>query len=177
MSVESIPISGELIRFKATNITGGADVLDLEIPTVPFTGTAQFIEANTEGTTAFRVDHTGDIYTKGELHGENSGDADMKALAYGYVDSSFTGNFYDVLSSDGFTVTNPATGVFYISITGNTDNDMIPIVTVRYHAPRIATIDYDSTNVPDGFMVRVFDLSGNLSDTPFTFVVYKKWLL
>ncbi len=107
----------------------------------------------------------------GELQGSVSGDADMKAYVYGYV--NYEGNITASASSDGYTVAKTATGTYRITFsdTSFASNQYIAtIVVVDNSSPEIATIDQNSGN----FDIHIWNISGTHVNSDFTFVVYKK---
>ena len=117
---------------------------------------------------------TGDVELKGELNTAASGDADMKAYVYGSIVSA---SIYSFGSSSGFSMEHIDTGIYRITFTVPISTNYLVMATIvnspnvpAPHAPRL--INY----VPDfgEFTVYINDLSGNLSNSDFSFVVYKK---
>jgi hypothetical protein len=147
-------------------------VLDLEMEE-PSSGTAQFIECNTNNVAnVFTVDHNGDINTKGELHGKDTGKSDMKAYIYGSVDRD--GDVVPTASSGGFTVTHTdssTNGTYRINFThapGNTN--YIVIATFKDDDYGfIYTKQYNNY-----FFIKTRLTSGTYHEKAFEFVVYKK---
>ena len=192
LGVGDMPTSSELVRFKLNNPSWGQDVLDLEMNQAPSSGTAQFIECNLGSSTKFSVNHdgsvvaagnissigdmsaqnisaSGDISVGGEIHGSDSGNADMKAYIYGDVLS--IGSILSSSSSDGFSVSHPGTGHYVITFDNNPSGNYIVVVTKSHTtSPRMLTV-FQHT---DNFDVYVYDTGGNAVDGGFNFVVFKK---
>ncbi len=100
----------------------------------------------------------------------DSGDADMKAYVYGSINSS--GTKVVNASSDGFTVQKVSTGLYKITFDNSPGsyNNYIVVASRRFgHAGFISTDKYNTY-----FDIKVYDISGNLTDDYFDFVVYKK---
>ncbi len=115
----------------------------------------------------------GDVMVTRKLKAEDSGDADMKAYVYGLV--YYNGNIDGNRSSDGFSVSKTGTGTYEVTLSNYTGQNYIVSATSELGGagtPVIATTDYSSTG--GHFIIRIFDLSGNLIDNSFHFVVYKK---
>ncbi len=171
LGVGDSPNSSETVRFKQSNPSSGDDVLDLEMNAAPSSGTAQFIECNLGSNFGvFRVDHNGDITTKGELHGIDSGSADMKAYIYGYFDSN--GNIKTNASSAGFTVSRTSTGHYVVTFTNSPGSyDKYIVVATAQGSYNNIGIDQGNNN----FTIFVRDVSANdYADTSVRFVVFKK---
>ena len=125
-----------------------------------------------DGTGNYAGQFNGNVEVMKKLVAPNSGDADMKAYAYGFVNPS--GNPIANRSSLGFTVTKTGTGKYKITLTGVTSNHYIVNVTPEYDGtPIISNTDY-ITNPGNQFEVLIFNLSGNYVNRAFHFVVYKK---
>jgi len=111
------------------------------------------------------------IKINGELHGQDSGDADMKAYIYGNVTS--TGSIgTSTASSDGFTVTSPSEGVYHITFVnspGVAGNYMV-IATMNYGYYGFITVQNHDTY----FEVKTYKTNGIAGNKNFNFVVYKK---
>jgi len=112
------------------------------------------------------------ITINGKLRGQDSGDADMKAYIYGSI--SVSGSLIANASSGGFSVSKTATGIYEIifdqampstnAYTISTSigwGSGIGFIRVRNYSTTVARV---YTYAPNG----------NLSDKPFSFVVYKK---
>jgi len=118
---------------------------------------------------------TGDIEIKGELQASISGDADMKAYVYGTI--SITGSILSSSSSSGFTVRQDGTGRYSIYFTDPMITGYVVMATVinspsgvELYAPMFIN------HVPrvGNFSVYIANPSGIMSDSYFSFVVYKK---
>ncbi len=173
LGVGDMPNTSEIVRFRVAAPTSSNDVLDLEFGAAPSSGVAQFIECNLGGSgggTMFKVDHNGDIYTRGELHTSITGDADMKPYIYGAVNSD--GTVVNTASTGGFTVTHNSTGVYQIQFSDNTINSDDYIVLVTNSG------SYINSAVSRGngsFTVFTRDTStDSYSSTSFQFIVFKK---
>jgi len=59
--------SSELVDFTVDSPVQNDDIINLKFGAAPTSGNAQFIEANLGGTTTFKVNHTGAIYTTGGI--------------------------------------------------------------------------------------------------------------
>jgi len=175
LGVGEMPTQYETVRFKRSNPNSLDDVLDLEMNAAPSSGTAQFIECNVGSNHGvFKVDHNGDITTKGELHGNDSGDADMKAYIYGYIHGS-GGNIIPDASSGGFTLSKLAVGHYRVTFNNSPGgyNKYITVATVEgsTNAQRIINV-FQHTDYVD-FYIKDYS-TNNLVDSYFTFVVFKK---
>jgi hypothetical protein len=120
------------------------------------------------GTTApaQRLDVEGSIRVSGEVNNE-SGSANLLPICYGSVASAGT-----ISSGTGnFTVTKVGTGVYDISITGETFifSGYITSVTPIASSERSST----ASSLNGALRVRIFDGTGAAIDTPFHFIVYK----
>ncbi len=183
------PAGAELAEFKMLNTVSGNDILQLTMD-APSSGTAQFIEGYTSGLgTVFQINHNGDIITDGsisldgnvsldgdiniggKIKNTTSGNTDLKAYVYGYITSS--GAIDTSKSSNGFTVTKTATGIYKITLTGlSSSDDYIAIVSPRW---RSGTFVVGTVDVHSGyFYVDIYNSTGNHVDNSFYFVVYKK---
>ncbi len=114
----------------------------------------------------------GDVKMTKRLKAAISGEADMKAYVYGFVSSS--GSISTDRSSDGFTITKTGTGVYKVTISAVSGDDYIVSATTEYDGtPILTNVDYLSSSGNE-FNVLMFNLSGNLVNRAFHFVVYKK---
>jgi len=109
------------------------------------------------------------IKINGELHGKDSGDADMKAYIYGSITSG--GQKYS-RSSSGFTVTKLSTGKYKITFTNSpgSSQSYTVVASMNYGFLGFITVVNHSTY----FEVRTYNTSAGVSDESFNFVVYKK---
>ncbi len=107
-----------------------------------------------------------------KLLGVDSGTADMKAYVYGKVTSS--GTLVTEGSSGGFTVARTGDGVYEITFdTAMSDTDAYTIVATMGWGSGIGFIrarNYSTTVA----RVYTYNTSGDASNKPFSFVVYKK---
>ncbi len=174
LGVGDYPTNSELVRFKYNTPISGQDVLDLEIGTAPSSGTAQFIECNLSNSTMFKVDHNGDIYTKGELHHNDTGDANMMPIAYGFISNDGTIK----TGSGNFTVDKTAAGVYKITLNTYTDmnqSNTVIIATAGYNSSQVYVRAYVlPTGNNDHVFVKTENSSGTQVDKAFNFVIYKK---
>jgi hypothetical protein len=110
----------------------------------------------------------GDVYVSKKLKGDDSGDADMKAYIYGYVNSS--GNILTDGSSSGFSVTRVATGKYKITFTDSPGSYDKYIAIASVHSFAFVYV----TQSANYFHVYIRNSSGSYVNAAFTFVVYKK---
>ncbi len=164
-----------LVRFKATGINSGSEILELNLP-ASAPADAQFIEMYKGGIVwTVYADGTqemdGDLNIQGEVHGSDSGDADMKAYIYGSVLAA--GNPVSGSSSDGFTVSKQGTGHYRITFdtSPGSSSRYIVVATKSYNTAPFFTTVLQYTNY---FDVYIFDASGNAVDGGFNFIVFKK---
>jgi len=115
-----------------------------------------------------------DVKISGKLKGNDSGDADMKAYVYGYIDSS--GSNVSILtnaSSDGWSVSRISTGKYKVQFTNSPGNfDKYTVIATAYDnaSPQICTIQ----PAADYFYIYIWDKDGNAVDSDVYFVVFKK---
>jgi len=167
LGVGEMPTQFETVRFKRSNPNDGEDVLDLEINAAPSSGRAQFIECNLGSNHGvFTVDHNGDIYTKGELHGNDSGTADMKAYAYG---EWFMGSSRH--TTPNVTITHLGTGRYKVTF-GNSPGGTDKYIVVGNTYAMEGYVKFGKSS--GYFNVNVYNSSGTHVDGNFTFVVFKK---
>jgi hypothetical protein len=111
------------------------------------------------------------VTINGELHGADSGNADMKAYIYGTI--SPTGNISSTgASSDGFTVVRAGTGVYNVTFNQSpgSANNYIVVASMNYgFLGFISVVNYNTY-----FEVRTYNTSAAVSNESFNFVVYKK---
>jgi hypothetical protein len=111
----------------------------------------------------------GDAKVTGKLKSEDSGDADMKAYAYGLISAGaikITSG-----SSDGFTVSQPTSGYYDITFDNYLGSGSNYIVLVTLEDLGRIWVTNKSAN---GFQVRIKNVTGGFSNKQFQFVVYKK---
>ena len=122
-------------------------------------------------------DVTGDVTgnlsgnVNGRITATHSGNSDMKAYIYGSLYA--TGAFKAGPSSDGFTSSKVTTGHYRITFDTNLGSEeayMLIASASNTPSPQIITYHQSSGY----FDVYVWGLSGNLVDSVFNFVVYKK---
>jgi len=109
----------------------------------------------------------------GELHAPSSGDADMKAYAYGFVNASGT----IVGGSDNFTVNRSFTGIYEITLTGVTglsDADCFVIATPSINADNAAIRAYVDNGNHKIYVKTMGDTGATQVNKSFQFVVFKK---
>ncbi len=120
----------------------------------------------------------GDVEISQKLKAPTSGDADMKAYVYGFV--GYDGTNYSDRSSSGYSISKVGTGIYKITLTSLSTDDYHYVVSVTSEiggggVPVFAATDYVGTSGHQNeFYVKTYDLSGNLVDNSFHFVVYKK---
>ena len=113
----------------------------------------------------------GDVKVTKELHGDDSGDADMKAYIYGIVEGT-DGSIKTNASSDGFTVVRNSMGdhtITFLNSPGGSDKYMV-MVEVETGNTRSA---YVESKGADSFQIKVKNGAYD-SNYDFKFIVYKK---
>ena len=112
---------------------------------------------------------SGDIEAKSKVTALDSGDADMKAYVYGFVNSTATVVLGS--SSDGFTVSKTSTGVYKINFIDTSINQNYMVVAnTNSSSPKFTSV----VKGLDEFDIHVWDTNGNHTDHAFQFVVYRK---
>ncbi|NPA45883.1 MAG: hypothetical protein GXO24_01570, partial [Chlorobi bacterium] len=104
--------------------------------------------------------------------GTDSGQADMRAYAYGLV--YYNGSVDTGRSSEGFTVIKTGTGVYEITLSNYQSQNYVVSVTAEIGGagtPVFAATDY--TQSAGTFLVRIYNLSGQTVDNSFHFVVFR----
>ncbi len=114
------------------------------------------------------------LQVKGKLKGDDSGDADMKAYIYGYVDVENTNvSILTNASSDGWSVSRISTGKYKVQFTNSPGGyDKYTVIASAYDStsPQICTI----APATSYFYIYIWDKNGNAVDSDVYFVVYKK---
>lgn len=157
----------QLIDFKVDTLNSANDILNL------YTGSAsaddaQFIEANKGAITNFRVDVDGSVSRNTSGLGN-----DLLPIAYGYVNAS--GTLIKGSSNIG-TITNPTTGEYLISITGETINTSNIIVFGNTIGNSRHIVSFENSLPLGNLRVFIRDVSVNPSvydNGGFSFIVYK----
>ena len=113
----------------------------------------------------------GDLEITQKVTAPNSGDADMKAYIYGNINDA--GGIRSAGSSDGFSISKTATGIYEMTFanTGNT-YAYTAIASIAYGNGLgfIRTYNVSATKL----IIYTYDKNGNSADKSFTFVMYKK---
>ncbi len=114
----------------------------------------------------------GNLNVVEKLTAPDSGDADMKAYIYGGITNvSANSAAIKLSSSSGFTINKTGVGKCEIHFTDTTVSSYTVVVSASY-MPRIFSV---SKHTGGGyFEIKSYDLSGNLADVSFDFVVFKK---
>ena len=111
----------------------------------------------------------GNVMVTKKLKGPVSGDNDMKAYIYGHIRNNGTIQ----AGSDGFTVSHNNTGIYRILFS---DQNLGPseyvVVATSYASSNPEVVTFVPGN--GYFDIYVWNLSGNLQNSNFSFVVYKK---
>jgi len=117
-----------------------------------------------------KLDVDGDIKTSGEVHGADTGNANMLPIAYGRVEADGT-----ITSGTGnFVVNRNIEGNYLIVITGQTNNSEWVIVANSLSGlPRVMSIGY-FPGAERTFSVVSWGLDSARADTRFSFIVYKR---
>jgi len=112
----------------------------------------------------------GDVYVSKKLLGNHSGSADMKAYIYGYILSAGT-KLLDA-SSDGFTCTRTAIGVYRVAFNNppSSSSKYIVLATATNSQPITCTIVKGRSY----FKIYVWNKIGKAATSSIQFVVYKK---
>ena len=139
-------------------------------------GTHYGIYAQVEKAGSYAGYFVGDLYTSqdivvtGEVHGNQSGDADMKSYIYGTI--SVSGSIGTSTSSDGFTVSKIATGQYRVNfdVDPGSSVNYLAVATPIGTSPALITL---ARNI-SYFDVFIWNTSGAATDNSFSFVVYKK---
>ena len=124
---------------------------------------------NYNSATAMKFHGSASVEVMGKLRAPSSGDADMKAYAYGYVSS--TGSI--VGGTGNFTVTKTATGVYEITLTGVTSLSPTDIFVIATPSADAMSTYIRTYILGNKINVKTMVGSSN-SNEGFTFVVYKK---
>ncbi len=129
------------------------------------------IFSDAEGETNFAGFFKGNVKVTNKIMAPTSGSADLKPYIYGSLKDT-DGSYYPTESTGGFTSTRESQGVYRITFNNyNSDKNYLVIASaLRVGSPVILTYE---KNV-GFFRVRAWNLSGNLTDTYFNFVVYKR---
>ena len=120
------------------------------------------------------------VYKNGntELHNKLtapiSGNADMKAYIYGYLNGESGSLSVDTnKSSSGFSVTKVTTGKYRVTFAESGISDyVVSANAVATANPRFVTFVINTGG--NNFDIYLWDLSGNLIDSDVSFIVYKK---
>ena len=113
----------------------------------------------------------GDVYASKKLKAPASGDADMKAYIYGSITAS--GSLRSSASSSGFTIMEESTGVYKITFNDNSiQGTQYLVIATKSDTPYARFVSVQSAT--GLFRVYIRNLSGDLVDGGFHFVVYKK---
>lgn len=161
----------ELVEIESEHPASTVDLLQLNFANAPTSGDSQFIEADLGSQTVFRVNHNGDIQTRGEYHTFSTGFANMVPIAYAYIHSD--GSI--AASSGNVSVTKESAGVYKINITGVNDlsyNNTIVLATPGANAITVfirAYVDLTSHSV----YVKTQESDGSQADKNFHVVIFK----
>ena len=110
---------------------------------------------------------SGDINVTGKVNRTSTGAANMVPICYGMV---FLGS--PSSGSGNFTVNNSASGVFNITIAGETYNYTTYTATVNAcTSTPLTAVTFSSAG---NLVIRIFDINGNPVNSAFSFVVYKQ---
>ncbi|GEM_PF-5626111 len=119
------------------------------------------LEVKTTGDVAM----SNDLKVAGEVHSENTGNANMIPIAYGTIKED--GTIYK--SSGNISVSKTATGTYHITITGES--------YIFYNYITTATLTNNgfitTGSVSGKLIIKTSDTSGNPKNMVFSFVVYK----
>lgn len=126
--------------------------------------------SNNNRSNAFVVNKNGNAIISGEVQRPSTGSANLVPICYGSISSAAGING----GTGNFSVNNSATGVYEITITGETYTNtgyMTIVTAIGGAAFRVATTGAQSGNL----VIRIFDVNGALTSNTaaFSFVVYK----
>jgi hypothetical protein len=159
------------IRLEAFNSTNSGNIFynnDFNFRNNTPGGDFYFI--NSDGSSALSVSSSGTATVAGELNRITTGAANLVPVVYGSIAAAGTIN----TGTGNFTVTNSATGVYNIAVTGITYTTVSSVTNVTPVAgngvPRVATTSVSASNE---LLVRVYDLAGNLVNNAFHFTMYR----
>jgi hypothetical protein len=121
------------------------------------------------GTTAptERLDIVGNLKVSGEVNRPSTGATNLLPIAFGSISSTGVINS----GSNNFTVTRTAAGSYNIDIANQSFGfSTYSTVITPVGGPLVAGVDSASGNL----LVRLYNLSGTLTDGTFSFVIYKQ---
>jgi hypothetical protein len=164
-------INDRHIRLEAFNSTNSGNIFyNNDFNFRNNTAGGDFYFVNSDGTGVFAVTSSGTVGFTGELTRTATGAANLVPVVYGSVAAAGTIN----TGTGNFTVTNTATGVYTIAVTGITYTTISAITNVTPVAGngvlRFATTSSSGANE---LVVRTYDLAGNLVNNAFHFTMYR----
>jgi len=124
-----------------------------------------------------------------EIHGTDSGDADMKAFLYGSFSTTSNVTIYPNESSAGFTVSYMGTGKYRVYLPNGVDEKYLNIIcspiqaSESAHVPSILLVKYPTWGTDGYFEIHQYNLSGQLTNNGdcsgsicprINFIAYKK---
>ncbi len=121
------------------------------------------------GTTAptERLEIVGNLKVSGEVNHPSTGATNLLPIAFGNISSTGVINS----GSTNFTVTRTAAGTYNIDIPNHSFGfSTYPTVVTPVSGPLVAGIDSAAGNL----IVRLYNLSGTLTDGTFSFVIYRQ---
>ncbi|MGB0886340.1 MAG: hypothetical protein ACPGVH_08580 [Chitinophagales bacterium] len=171
---QNVALTGfEIVDFRSeVDLESTQDILNLQT-TSSSNDNAQFIECSSGAATKFQVNVSGDIKTYGEIHSENTADANMLAVAYGTIDTD--GSIIN--GSENFYIGKGSSGTYTISISGSATNEYTFIVTPSYYSSWPITNMYiaNVSHSAGPATIIIYDvISSAYEDSKFHFVAYKK---
>jgi hypothetical protein len=167
----------------ASGTIGGISIANLSLINAGTQADAMMLDVMTDNPMYFltnnhlavTIENTGNVKFEKSITAEDSGNADMKAYVYGYIDEN--ANIDTSRSSSGFTVTKhhvaAGSGYDYYKIAFNdtTINDnFIALANVDSGQAKFCTVAGSN----DSFYVYIYDHSGAHVTDQFHFVVYRK---
>jgi hypothetical protein len=111
----------------------------------------------------------GNVIINNKLTAPASGNADMKAYVYGYINSS--GSIQTNASSNGFTVIRQSIGKYKVTFSDNSINTNYSVIATVNGSQAYVISAHKFT---DFFYINIFDLNGYRHDAEFFFTVYRK---
>jgi len=160
-----------LIVHGSGNCNNGLHLKSGTINWYTFMGGGKEYKIANDGTDVFKISNTDNsVWIKGELHADDSGDADMKAYIYGDFDAN--GTIKTNASTSGFNVTKMSTGEYKVTFTHSPGaSDRYIVVATAQGSDKNVGITKSSNDFT--IWVRNTD-TNNYQNAHVQFVVFKK---
>jgi hypothetical protein len=181
-SIYSNEFSKLFIGYSANNFATNAEVIIAEPNATDYNFRPSTTNQVLLGTAAYRwketntitLDVSGNANVTGEINRNQTGSSNMVPIAYGTLNSA--GTAYITAFSGNFTSSKIATGTYSIYIVGETYTYFNYIATATpndsnaFTTPIFITTSSNAGNL----IIKTYNLAGTLTDSPFSFVVYKQ---